>query len=141
MWEIHGGGFYRIEKFKVAPEKLPDKLYWFKWEAYTTWLSGFALITVVYYAHASTFLVDPSVADLSSTEAILISIGGLALAWLVYDGLCRLLGRDERLLAVAVAGCVVLAAWGASRAVRAARGVHPGRRDARDDHGRRTSSS
>ncbi len=114
VWEIHGGGFYRIEKFKVAPEKLPDKLYWFKWEAYTTWLSGFALITVVYYAHASTFLVDPSVADLSSTEAILISIGGLALAWLVYDGLCRLLGRDERLLAVAVAGCVVLAAWGAS---------------------------
>jgi uncharacterized membrane protein len=114
VWEVHGGGFYRIEKFKVAPERLPDKLYWFKWEAYTTWLSGFALITVVYYAHASSFLVDPSVADLTSTEAILISIGGLALAWIVYDGLCRLLGRDERLLAVAVAGCVVLAAWGAS---------------------------
>ena len=54
VWEIHGGGFYRIEKFKVAPERLPETLYWFKWEAYTTWLSGFALITVVYYAHAST---------------------------------------------------------------------------------------
>ena len=113
VWEIHGGGFYRIEKFKVAPETLPEKLYWFKWEAYTTWLSGFALITVVYYAHASTFLVDKSVADLSSTEAILISIGGLVLAWLVYDGLCRVI-RDERLLAVAVAACVVLATWGAS---------------------------
>jgi uncharacterized membrane protein len=114
VWEIHGGGFYRIEKFKVAPERLPETLHWFKWEAYTTWLSGFALITVVYYAHASTFLVDPSVADLSGREAILISIGLLVLAWLVYDGLCRALGRDERLLAVAVTGCVVLAAWGTS---------------------------
>ena len=67
------------------PERLPEPLYWFKWEAYTTWLSGFALLVVVYYAHASTFLVDPSVADLTTGEAIAISLGGLALAWLVYD--------------------------------------------------------
>ena len=98
VWEIHGGGFYRIEKFKVAPEKLPEKLYWFKWEAYTTWLSGFALLVVVYYAHASTFLVDPSVADLTTGEAIVLSIAGLALAWIVYDTLCRTLGSNDRLL-------------------------------------------
>ena len=114
-WEIHGGGFYRIEKFRVAPPRLPEPLHWFKWEAYTTWLSGFALFVVVYYVHASSMLVDPSVADLGRWEAILISIAGLVLAWLVYDGLCRLLGRDERLLALAVFGFVVLAAWGASR--------------------------
>ena len=112
-WEIHGGGFYRVEKFRVAPEVLPDPLYWFKWEAYTTWLSGFALLVVVYFAHPSTFLIDDSVADLTSWEAIAIAVGGLVLAWLVYDGLCRLLGRDERALAVAVSVFVVVAAWAA----------------------------
>src|SRR5262249_2563559 len=81
VWGIHGGGFYRIEKFRIAPEKLPEKLYWFKWEAYTTWLSGFALLCVVYFAHASTFLIDRSVANLSTGEAIGLAIGGLALAW------------------------------------------------------------
>jgi uncharacterized membrane protein len=115
VWEIHGGGFYRVEKFRVMPEQLPEKFYWFKWEAYTTWLSGFALITVVYYAHASTFLVDPSVADITTGQAIALSIGGLALAWIVYDALCRLLGSNERLLAVCVAAFVVLAAWGAGQ--------------------------
>jgi len=114
-WEIHGGGFYRIEKFRVAPPRLPEPLHWFKWEAYTTWLSGFALFVVVYYVHSSSLLVDPSVAHLTSWEAILISVGGLALAWVVYDGLCRLLGRDERLLALAVFGFVALSAWGASQ--------------------------
>ena len=114
-WEIHGGGFYRVEKFRGAPEVLPSPLYWFKWEAYTTWLSGFALLVVVYFAHASTFLVDKSVANISTGEAIAISIGGLALAWVVYDGLCRLLGTHERVLAGTVFAFVVLAAWGASR--------------------------
>ena len=113
-WEIHGGGFYRVEKFRVAPETLPEPLYWFKWEAYTTWLSGFALLVVVYYAHASTFLVDPAVADLTTGEAIAISLGGLVLAWLVYDPLCRLLGANDRALAACLAALVVLAAWGAS---------------------------
>jgi uncharacterized membrane protein len=122
VWEIHGGGFYRIEKFRVAPERLPETLHWFKWEAYTTWLSGFSLLVVVYFAHASTFLVDPSVADLADWEAIAIAIGGLVLAWLVYDGLCRLLEDRDALLALIVAGLVVLAAWGASElfAARAA---------------------
>jgi uncharacterized membrane protein len=114
VWEIHGGGFYRIEKFRVAPAKLPEKLHWFKWEAYTTWLSGFGLLIVVYFAHASTFLVDKSVADLSTGEAIAVAVGGLALAWVVYDILCRLLGGNDLALAGAVFGFIALAAWGAS---------------------------
>jgi uncharacterized membrane protein len=114
-WEIHGGGFYRVEKFQVAPQALPEPLFWFKWEAYTTWLSGFALFVVVYFVHPQTSLVDPAVADLSSAAAIAIAIGGLALAWIVYDLLCRFLGGDERLLAIAVSACVVLASWGAAQ--------------------------
>jgi uncharacterized membrane protein len=114
VWEIHGGGFYRIEKFRVAPPVLPEPLYWFKWEAYTTWLSGFALFVVVYFSHPQTFLVDPSVAKLSSWEAIVIAVGGLALAWVVYDVACRLLGSNERAIAVVVIGGVVLAAYGSS---------------------------
>jgi uncharacterized membrane protein len=101
-WEVHGGGFYRVEKFRVAPSRLPERLHWFKWEAYTTWLSGFALIVVVYYAHASTYLVDRSVADLRPWEAIAISVAGLAVAWLVYDGLCRAFATDEAVLAFLV---------------------------------------
>jgi uncharacterized membrane protein len=114
-WEIHGGGFYRVEKFAVAPQALPEPLHWFKWEAYATWLSGFALLLVVYYAHASPFLVDKTVADLSTWEADAISIGGLVLAWVVYDALCRLLGRNERALALALLAFVTLSAWAAGR--------------------------
>jgi uncharacterized membrane protein len=121
-WEIHGGGFYRVEKFRVAPHTLPEPLYWFKWEAYTTWLSGFVLFVVVYFVHPQTFLVDRSVAHLSSWEAIAIAVGGLVLAWVFYDLACRILGRDEWLLAIAVLGFVVLSSYGASQlfAARAA---------------------
>jgi uncharacterized membrane protein len=112
-WEIHGGGFYRVEKFRVAPERLPEPLHWFKWEAYTTWLSGFCLFVVVYYSHASSYLVDPSVADLKAWQAIAISIFGLVLAWAVYDALCRTFANDEGLLALLVLGGICLAAWGA----------------------------
>jgi uncharacterized membrane protein len=110
-WEVHGGGFYRVEKFRVAPERLPEPLHWFKWEAYTTWLSGFALFIVVYYSHASVYLVDPSVADLEAWQAIAISIAGLALAWLVYDALCRVFADDEGLLAVLVFAFICASAW------------------------------
>ena len=85
-WEIHGGGFYRIHKFRVAPPKLPKPLHWYKWEAYWTWLSGFALLCILYYSDARLRLIDPSVADLDPWQAILISIGLLVVAWLVYDG-------------------------------------------------------
>jgi uncharacterized membrane protein len=115
-WEIHGGGFYRIEKFRVAPPMLPKPLHWYKWEAYWTWLTGFTLFVVLYYLQASTNLIDPSVADLSTWAAVLISIGGLALAWIVYDALCRTIGqRSEAALAVCIVGLVVLAAWGAGQ--------------------------
>src|SRR5438034_6612756 len=113
-WEIHGGGFYQVQKYKVAPEVLPEPLYWFKWEAYTTWLSGFALLVVPYYLHADTYLIDKSVADLSPLEAILISVGLLAAAWLVYDGLCRVLGSRPLVLAAALLALITLAAWGIS---------------------------
>jgi uncharacterized membrane protein len=110
-WEIHGGGFYRIEKFKVAPETLPEPLHWYKWEAYTTWLSGFALFVVLYYLNASQYLVDRSVSDLSTGALIAISLALLAAAWVVYDALCRSL-RNEALLGAIVFGLVTLAAWG-----------------------------
>ncbi len=119
VWEIHGGGFYRVEKFKVAPYELPEPLHWFKWEAYTTWISGFALLVVVYFAHASTFLIDPSVANLTTWEAIAIAVGGLVLAWVVYDVLCRTLGRNHWALALSVFGMIVLAAWGSSQLLAA----------------------
>ncbi len=112
-WEVHGGGFYRVEKFRVAPERLPEPLHWFKWEAYTTWLSGFALFIAVYYSHASSFLIDTSVADLTAWEAIAISIAGLVIAWLVYDGLCRAFPNDEGVLAVLVFAFIVGSSWAA----------------------------
>jgi uncharacterized membrane protein len=113
-WEVHGGGFYRVQKYRVAPPSLPERLLWFKWEAYTTWLSGFALFIVLYYFNARTYLIDRSVADLSPASAIAISIGLLAAAWVVYDVLCRLL-RNELVLAAALLGLTTLAAWGCSR--------------------------
>jgi uncharacterized membrane protein len=110
-WEIHGGGFYRIEKYKVAPETVPEPLHWYKWEAYTTWLSGFALLVVLYYLDADQYLVDPTVADLSESAAVALSLGLLALAWFVYDGLCRVLGRNELLLAAALVAFVAASAY------------------------------
>ena len=113
-WEIHGGGFYQVQKYRVAPQVLPEPLHWFKWEAYTTWLSGFALMIVLYYFHADTYLIDKSVADLSAWEAILISVGLLVAAWIVYDALCRVLGAFPLLLAATLLGLITLAAWGIS---------------------------
>jgi uncharacterized membrane protein len=115
-WEIHGGGFYRIEKFRVAPPQLPKPLHWYKWEAYWTWLTGFTLLVVLYYLQAGTNLIDPSVAKLSTGAAVAISIGGLVIAWVVYDVLCRTIGRRSELaLALCVLGLVVLASWGAAQ--------------------------
>jgi uncharacterized membrane protein len=113
LWEVHGGGFYHVQKYRLAPPRLPEQLEWFKWEAYTTWLSGFALLIVLYYLDADTYLVDPAVADLGDWEAVGLSLAGLALAWLVYDALLNLV-RSELVVAVAIAGLTALAAWGAS---------------------------
>jgi uncharacterized membrane protein len=113
-FEIHGGGFYRVQKYRVAPPTLPSPLHWFKWEAYSTWLSGFTLLVALYYANASTYLVDRSVADINPFVAIGISVGLLVVGWLVYDGLSRALEGHDRLLAAALAAVIVLAAFGVS---------------------------
>jgi uncharacterized membrane protein len=114
-WEIHGGGFYVIRKYLVAPPRLPKPLHWYKWEAYWTWLSGFALLCILYYADARLRLIDPSVADLEPWQAILISIALLVAAWLVYDLLCRLFATSPLLLAVAILGVVTATAYGVER--------------------------
>ena len=112
LWEVHGGGFYHVQKYRIAPRELPEHLAWFKWEAYTTWLSGFSLLIVLYYLDAHSTLIDPTVADLTTAEAVAISVGLLGVAWLVYDTLCKVLGSRELLLAACLLGLVTLAAWG-----------------------------
>ena len=112
-WEIHGGGFYRISKWTVAPRELPEPLHWFKWEAYTTWLSGFALLVVLYYLDAETYLIDPSVRDITPGAAITLSLLGLGAAWVLYDVACRVI-RIEALMAVFLFGLVVASAYAAS---------------------------
>ena len=136
LWEVHGGGFYHVKKYKVAPPVLPEHLAWFKWEAYTTWLSGFALMVVLYYFNASAYLIDPAVADLTSWEAVGISIGLLVAAWVVYDVLCRLLVRHDARALGAARRADGRRGLGVHAAVPAARRLPPGRRDARHDHGR-----
>ncbi len=89
LWAVHGGGFYNPQKYLLAPAELPKELHWFKWEAYSTWLSGFALLTIVYYFNAQAMMVDKAVADLSSWQAVGVGIGSLVLGWTVYDLLCR----------------------------------------------------
>ncbi|MYM55657.1 urate hydroxylase PuuD [Thalassovita mangrovi] len=88
-WQVHGGGFYHIQKYLVAPANMPDGLVWFKWESYSTWLSGFALLAVVYYMGAEFYLVDPAVMELASWQAVLISMASLAFGWVVYNTLCK----------------------------------------------------
>jgi uncharacterized membrane protein len=99
-WQVHGGGFYNMVKYVVAPSRLPKELTWFKWEAYTTWLSGFALLWVVYYLNADLFLIDRSVFDISPSAMIAISVATLLVGWLVYEAMCRSpLGDHENALA------------------------------------------
>ena len=89
LWAVHGGGFYYLEKYKVAPKTIPKHLHWFKYEAYFTWLSGFCLLFVVYYFNASAFLIDKNVMDITDTEGILIGVGSFIVAWLLYDAMCK----------------------------------------------------
>ncbi|NOX41327.1 MAG: urate hydroxylase PuuD [Alphaproteobacteria bacterium] len=88
-WQVHGGGFYHIQKYLVAPDVMPEHLTWFKWESYATWLSGVAMMSLVYYAGADLFLVDPNVWDVSTPVAIGASIGSIAVGWLAYDRICK----------------------------------------------------
>ena len=114
-WSVHGGGFYHVQKYLVAPETMPKELHWFKYESYFTWVSGFSLLVVTYYWGAQVFLIDSSVADLSIIQAVGLSLGSLTLGWVIYDGLCKTpAGKDLRLLGILVYAVVVLAAYGFS---------------------------
>ena len=113
LWAVHGGGFYRSRKYRVAPAVLPPTLHWFYWEAYTTWLSGFGLLCLLYFLRAEAYLIDPSVAALTKPAAIGAAVAILVASWLAYDGLCRSpLGRNGRALAFAVSVVTVIEAWG-----------------------------
>jgi len=108
-WQVHGGGFYHMVKYLVAPARMPDELTWFKWEAYVTWLSGFALLVIVYYLGAELYLIDRSVLELTAPMAAAIAFGSLVVTWLMYEALCRSpLGRHE--VALALVGYVFLVA-------------------------------
>lgn len=120
VWSVHGGGFYHKQKYAVAPRQMPEDLHWFKWEAYTTWITGFSLLVLVYWVGAQSFLIDPAKAALSAPTASAIGAGALVVGWLVYDGLCRSpLGRDNRLLGAVWFACLVLAAWALDRVFNA----------------------
>jgi uncharacterized membrane protein len=111
-WEVHGGGFYHVQKYLSAPASLPEHLTWFKWEAYLTWVTGFLLLAVVYYLDASANLIDPAVLDLPPWAAILISLLSIVLGWAVYDGLCRSpLGQRPGALAAAVFALILAFAY------------------------------
>ena len=112
-WQVHGGGFYHVQKYLVAPPDMPAHLTWFKWESYATWLSGFAMLCIVYYAGADLFLIDRNVLDVSAPVAVLISLASIALGWVVYDQLCRSpLGGNDTVLMLVLYGVLVFMAWG-----------------------------
>ncbi|BDW84572.1 urate hydroxylase PuuD [Roseicyclus marinus] len=112
-WQVHGGGFYQIRKFLVAPEAMPEHLTWFKWESYTTWLSGAALLALVYWAGAEMVLIDYDKVDLAAWQAVAISAGSLGIGWLIYDTLCKSpLGNRPTTLMVLLFGVLVAMAWG-----------------------------
>jgi uncharacterized membrane protein len=110
-WEVHGGGFYQVRKWLVAPEHIPQELIWHKWESYATWVSGFFLLIWIYYIGAELYLIDPAVRALSPLAAAAIGIGGLALGWVVYDTLCRspLASNDVALAGVGFVFVIVMA--------------------------------
>ena len=112
-WQVHGGGFYHIQKYLIAPAHLPEHLTWFKWESYATWLSGFALLAIVYYGSADLYLIDAEKLELTTLAAIALSIGSLVLVWGIYSLLCRSsLGQNATLLMVILYLLLVALSWG-----------------------------
>ncbi len=112
-WAVHGGGFYHVVKYQIAPDEMPEALKWFKWESYATWLTGFAMVVVVYYWGANGLLIDREVADLSVAQAISISVGSLIAAWFFYDWLCKSPLKSRPVLVFAVLFVAIVAAsWG-----------------------------
>lgn len=112
-WQVHGGGFYQMQKYLVAPKEMPEHLTWHKWESYTTWLSGFAMLAVVYYGGADLFLIDRHLLDVPNWVAILISMGSLSIGWICYDTLCKSpLGKNTWGLMAILFVLLVAMAWG-----------------------------
>ncbi|MDY7576895.1 urate hydroxylase PuuD [Herbaspirillum sp. RTI4] len=114
LWAVHGGGFYNPQKYLLAPKKLPAHLHWFFWEAYSTWLSGFALFSVLYLFNAKTFLVDPGVMPMAASTAVAAALGFLAAGWLLYDAVCRVFGdrrHGDRIVGVLLVVLVAAGAW------------------------------
>ena len=113
LWSVHGGGFYRVLKYTVAPERLPATLHWFKWEAYATWLSGISLLVLLYYVGAREYLLDRSVSPIGASTGIAIGLSALILSWLIYDLLCRSPLGDRPLVLGAIGlALAALMAWG-----------------------------
>ena len=118
LWAVHGGGFYHPVKFNVAPPKLPEHLHWFYWESYSTWLTGFALLTVSYLWNARTYLIDKSVMDWPPAAAIAVALSFLAVFWLLYDAICRMFGQrrhGDAIVGALVLVLVCIASWLACR--------------------------
>ena len=116
QWQVHGGGFYHVRKFTVAPPQLPEHLVWFRWEAYLTWTTGFGLLIVQYYWNARAYLIDPTVMDLTPTAAIAISVVTLIAGWLIYDLICRSpIGERPVLLSAVVFALIVATSYGLSQ--------------------------
>ncbi|WP_320194855.1 urate hydroxylase PuuD [Agrobacterium rosae] len=112
-WQVHGGGFYHIQKYLVAPAQMPEHLTWFKWESYATWLSGFAMLCIVYYGGADLFLIDHSVLELTQFQAICLSLASLAIGWVFYDLLCKSpIGNNTWGLMAVLYIALVAMAWG-----------------------------
>lgn len=98
LWAIHGGGFYHVQKYEVAPDELPAQLHWFKWEAYFTWFTGLALLVLIFYGNANVYLLDQSVAQLAPWQGITIGVATLAISWIFYDLMCRSAFAERHLL-------------------------------------------
>ena len=114
LWAVHGGGFYNPQKYLVAPPRIPDKLHWFYWESYSTWLTGFALFTLLYLAQASSFLIDKNLHAWTTAGAIGAALGFLVVFWLVYDVVCHVFGQrpgGDRIVGVLVVAAVAFASW------------------------------
>ena len=112
-WQVHGGGFYHIQKYMVAPAMMPEHLTWFKWESYATWLTGFAMLILVYYLGAELYLIDPTVRELQVWQAVAISLGSLAFGWVVYDLICKSrFGDDNTRLMIGLYVLLVAMSWG-----------------------------
>jgi len=113
IWSVHGGGFYHAQKYQVAPPELPPTLHWFKWEAYSTWLSGMFLLCLMYWYSAEIYLIDSNVADLSKPVAILIGAACIVIGWFAYDKLCHSkIGDNERAMAAIMFVVLSIVAWG-----------------------------